>query len=380
PVGVVEDADDRRVYKIPVCARFGDASHADRACTTGAPITVAYCPTWILPNAGAYGYYRSRLDPAMAMALLDPASAVAKRAKPESAERRMIVEDLAAMVGRDELPADRALALVTKLVRDPDPKLAARASFVDLHVSGLPDELVVKVRAWSVATFAPLARQLGWQRAKTDTDDRERLRATALQRVAHYDPTTRAQAEKLADRWISDRSGLVDDLVPIALAAAAYKGDATRFDRYLAAARAARDTSERQRILRAIGSFTAEPLAARARELMLGKDFDLRDSIGILDSQLEHREVRDGALRWLETHLDELLARLRDDENSWLIGTLAGAFCDTAHRASVATLLTPRVAKIDGAQTTLARGLELTDHCIADVAREMPALQRFFKN
>jgi hypothetical protein len=59
---------------------------------------------------------------------------------------------------------------------------------------------------------------------------------------------------------------------------------------------------------------------------------------------------------------------------------IAGAFCDAAHRADVASLLTPRVGKIDGAKTTLARGLELTDHCIAEVAREMPALQRFFKN
>jgi len=380
PAGLVEDSDDQKVYKIPVCARFGDASHADRACTTGAPITVAYCPTWILPNAGAYGYYRSRLDPAMAISLLDPTSTIAKRARPESAERRMLVEDLAAMVARGELPVDRALGLVAKLVRDPDPRLAARANFVDLHTAGLPDELDQRIRAWQVATFGPLARELGWQRAKTDSDDRQLLRTIALATVASFDPVIRAQAEKLADRWIADRSGLADDLVPVALAAAAYKGDAARFDRYLASARAARDTDERQRILVQLGAFTLEPLAARARDLIVGHDFDLRDSVGILTAQLGRRELRDGALRWLEAHLDEVVAGQRDDENSWTIGVIAGAFCDAAHRADVASLLTPRVGKIDGAKTTLARGLELADHCIAEVAREMPALQRFFKN
>jgi hypothetical protein len=231
-----------------------------------------------------------------------------------------------------------------------------------------------------VTTYKPIARELGWQRAKADSDDRERQRVNALVHVAYFDPTIRAQGEKLADRWLVDRSGLPDDLVPIALAAAAHAGDAARFDRYVAAAHAARDTSERQRILEALGWFTSEPLAARARDLMLGHDFDIRDSVPILYIQLARRELRDGALRWLEAHVDELLALQRDDQNSWLIGAIAGASCDATHRAAVASLLTPRVDKIDGAKTTLARGLELTDHCIDEVAREMPALQRFFKN
>ena len=44
----------------------------------------------------------------------------------------------------------------------------------------------------------------------------------------------------------------------------------------------------------------------------------------------------------------------------------------------MAALLTPRADKISGARVAMTRGLEQTDQCIAEVAREMPALQHFF--
>ena len=214
-----------------MCARYGDATHSDRACVLGKSIDVAYCPTWVIVNADANGYYRSKYDPALATALLDPSSAIAKQAKPTSVERRMIVADIAAMVRRDEVPIERALALVAKLIHDRDPKVAAGADFVSLHGAALPDDLFAAVKQWSIATYGPLARQLGWQRAKGDSDDVERLRAAVLDHVAFHDPAVRAQAEKLADKWLADRRGLPDDLVELALAAAAFKGTAAQFER-----------------------------------------------------------------------------------------------------------------------------------------------------
>jgi hypothetical protein len=204
------------------------------------------------------------------------------------------------------------------------------------------------------------------------------LRRNALGHVSYFDPTARAQAEKLADKWMTDRAAIPDDLVDLALSAAAFKGDAGRFDRYIAAAKATHDTHERQRFLGAIGGFSDPALAARARDLVLAHDFDTRDAIVILQVQLSRREMREGALKWLQQHLDELIGRQRDDENSWTFGQLAGTFCDAAHRDAVAALLTPRADKIAGARVATTRGLEQTDQCIAEVAREMPALQHFF--
>ena len=380
PAGVTETTLDHMLFNVPVCVRYGDAKHSASACSTGAAIPVAFCPTWILPNAGGYGYYRSHVDFESAVALLKP-GAIANVAKPTAPEKQMLIADLAAMVKRDELPIDRALPLVAVLVQDRDPAFAVAADEVaPLQSAGFDEPLYKASRAWSVKVYAALANRLGWHRRAGDSDDLQRLRVAALRHVAFWDPATRKEAEKLADRWTTDRTGLDDDLVGTALAAAAYKGDAMRFDRYLAIAKRPRDTSEARRMLSALGDFTDPALVERAHAIVLAKDFDLRDAQNILWSQLALHETRDATLVFLEAYLDELLARLRDDEASWLLGAVAGAFCDRPHRAAAATLLVPRAAKIDGAQNSVTRGLELADHCIAEVARELPALHRFFKD
>jgi aminopeptidase N len=379
PAGVHETTDDQRVFSIPVCIRYGDATHSDRACSTGAAIPTAYCPTWIISNAGAYGYYRSVIDPSVAKALLAPSSPIAKLAKPTRAEKLMLVADLGAMVKRDQLPIDQALPLVPLLLADPDPKVAQDAMVVaPFATKGLDETLYLRVRAWSLAMYSPLAKRLGWQRGKTDTIERHQLRILAL-RGAALDPVLHAQAAKLVDIWLAQHTGLDDDVVDTALATVAHDGNAALFDRLLAAARAPRDRTEIPRFMRALGTFEDPALAARARELVYGKELDLRDTLDIVYVQLARRETRDAMFDSLEHHIDEVLGRMRDDEASWALGAVAGSFCDAAHRDRVAKLLVQRATKINGAQASVARGLELTDQCIAEVARETPALLRFFK-
>ena len=55
-----------------------------------------------------------------------------------------------------------------------------------------------------------------------------------------------------------------------------------RFERYLAAAKAARDRTEHQRLLSTLGTFTDPAIAKRSLELVLGHDLDMRDSSGIV--------------------------------------------------------------------------------------------------
>jgi hypothetical protein len=232
-------------------------------------------------------------------------------------------------------------------------------------------------RAWLVRTVAPTAKALGWKRAPNDDDDRQRLRATALAITARDEPTLRAQAEKLADQWLADRTGVDDDMVDAMLAAASYAGDAARFDRVLAAAKAPRDRTEVQRLLVALGEFTDPALARRGLELTLTPQFDLRDSSSIITVSLGQHETRDIALAFLAEHIDELLAHMRSDEASWMLGGIAASACDAERRKTVAGLVTARAAKFDGAQNAVAQGLEQSDRCVAEVTRDRAAVDKF---
>ena len=54
-------------WQVPVCLRLGNASGSTQQCelldTTEKTIALEQCPTWVLPNANAGGYYRFTLPP-----------------------------------------------------------------------------------------------------------------------------------------------------------------------------------------------------------------------------------------------------------------------------------------------------------------------------
>jgi len=390
--GVVDPSP--KLWDIPVCLRYGDPASSYRQCVQlatarqtfalegqpaagGAAVAPKTCPTWTILNADAIGYYRSKVDAKASRALLTPSSPIARAARPTPTERMMQIMDLRDAGARDELPLDEVLAQVAVIAADPDDKVAVLAAgTAAMPISGVDDALWQAAQRWTVKTFGARARQLGWHRGANDSDERHDLRKSLLGLVAHEDPKLKAEATQLADRWLVDRSGLDDDLASSALYAAAYRGDAARFARYLAAAKAARDRTEQGQLLSSLGWFANPQLADQALGLVLGRDLDLRDTRGIVFGVLARRETRDLGLAFVTAHLDELVARMRSDEAAVFLGQIAGAFCDPARKAKVAELLPPRAAKIEGAEASVKRGLELADQCIALTQRELPAMQR----
>jgi aminopeptidase N len=392
PAGVADPTP--RLWSVPVCLRYGDARSSFQECVLLTSATAAFelraptgagrrgiagCPTWMFANADAVGYYRSTIDPAVARALLSPSSPIARSARPTAAERMMLVADLRAAVARGELALDQLLDLVPAIIADRDDKVARGALDVaKLPIAGLDDATWNAAQGWYRRTFGARAAQLGWQRRASDSDELHGLREGLVPRIAMSDPALAAEATRLADRWLSRHTGITDDLVGPVLDVAAHHGGAARFERYLAATRSARDRNDQQRLIHALGGFADPALASRALGLVLASELDLRDTVDIVATVLVHRETRDVGLAFVRAHLDELLARMGEAEAADLLRTLAGAFCDPDRRAQIAEIVTPRTARIDGARALVARALEQSDQCIAEVRRQLPALRRLF--
>jgi aminopeptidase N len=389
PAGVVDP--QPKLWSVPVCLRYGDAKSSHKECFSLTTATASFelgakpgggsdarsCPSWMILNGDAVGYYRSTVDVAMARGLLTANSPTARSARPTPVERMMLVEDLRAAVVRDELALDKLLSLVPVVAADPDDKVARSAlAAADLPLRGLDDTMYRAARAWYQKAFGARAKRLGWHRGAKDSEELHDLRQAIVPLVAQEDPALSAEATRLADRWLADRTGITDDLAGAALVVAAYRGDAARFDRYLAAAKAARDRDEHERLLGTLGTFANPAIANKSLALVLGNDLDLRDSLGIVFGVLGRRETRDIGIAFVQAHLDELLPRMRDDEAAGFLGGLAGRFCDTERRAAMEALVVPRAAKIGGAQTRVTRALEQSKQCIAHTERQLPALRR----
>ena len=366
PSGIEPPAGPTPVWPIPVCVRFGDATHAQRVCSTTDSIPVDKCPSWIEPNDSASGYYRSVIEPS----LLD-----AGGAKLTPAEKRMALADLRSMVQRDQLGIDVAIARAVKLARDPDPVVANTAvGEAQFRSDPFDDAFATATRKWRATSFGALARQLGWKRAAGDSDDRERLRESVLSLVGDADAAFARDAARVADDWLAKRPKLDDGLVEVALQTAARWGDAARFDRYVAAAKTA-TVSDRELIVGALGGFVQPELVTKTLDVVLGHDLDIRDTWRLIIYAASHRESRDMTIEFLKAHLAELLPRLRDDEQGWLLGALAGIACDSAHRDAFAALVKPYESKYDD----IKRGFEKSAQCIKQMEHDRPALERLVK-
>jgi hypothetical protein len=291
----------------------------------------------------------------------------------------MLVADLRAAVKRDEIAIDKLLEIVPIVASDRDEKVAQWAFEAgSFNASALDDALYAKAKKYMLRTYGPYAKKLGWTRKPADSDERHDLRRSFVPAVATLDPALMKQATELATRWLADGKGVDDDLVGGMLVATARNGNQAWFDKLFAAAKGARDRREKQRLLYALGTFRDPALAKQALAIVRGTELDLRETSGMLYGVLFARETRELGITFLEAHIDELLARMRDDEAAGFLGAIAGGGCEKAQRDRLVALVEPRAKKFS-AETYVTRGLEQSAQCIVEFQRQLPALKRFLE-
>jgi aminopeptidase N len=370
-------------WSIPVCARWGGPGETGRGCTllTGAAGELVLdrqtCPTWVMPNADGFGYYRVAHTPAGVSTLFP------KGGSPlTAAEQAAVVGDIAALVQAGTFSVGDALARVPAIVADGERHalLATLEIVADARAAFLADDDYARYRRFLARTYGERARALGWVPATHEGPDATLLRAPLLRMVAFAaeDEALASQARALASAWLDDRRALDDTVADVALDVAAMHGDRALFERILdQARRPGLEPRERQTLFSALGRFRDSELADAALAVVSDTAFDLRDTSGILFRVLYARGGRERGWTFVKKHWDALAARMRADEQTWTIENVTKAFCDPAHRADAAAFFGERSAKVDGGPRALANALETVDLCIGQRQANATAVTRF---
>jgi aminopeptidase N len=374
-----------QTWRIPVCLRWPDRATTRRTCVLLlAPeqtIDIDSCPTWLLANDAAAGYYRVAYD-GDARHRLAAEAASGSRSALAPVERIAFLDDLEALAGGGRLPIGLALEALPWALKDPDPLVVSEA--LDLLQLLKPDRLSTDLGPRYARLVQGLlgsrAKALGWEPAEEAPDVRH-LRGRLVPHAALYgeDSTLATEARRLTLAWLSDRQAADADLVWGLLRAAASNGDRSLFDRLLAEVRRSKDREDQSKLFWALGSFRDPALVTRALELLLDTDFDARESVAILWGLMGRRATQDAAWAFVRDQFETLAARSRSDETSWLVGGIVSRFCDEDFRREAAAFFTPRVARIDGAALPLANALETVDACVAEERRNAAAVAEFLR-
>jgi alanyl aminopeptidase len=367
-----------QLWQIPICMR----SDLGPLCTlltekTG-KLALEGCPRWVVPNAGASGYYRSSLDDD---ALAKLTKNVARLTVPE---RMTFFADVVAAAHSGATDIGRSLQMVQALAGDRDrhviegllPLLRAVR-----HAGILPDDARFGFGAFVRQAFSKRARALGMRERKNEPDDARILRPQLLRLEGDegLDPTVRADARKLSLQWLSDHGAASPELASAVLYLAALDADGTLWEKLHAAAKAEQNRVERQRILEAMGAVRNPELAEKNFALFLTDEFDSREAMPLLFGANNDAGTRVTLWEFVKKNLTAIDARLPQDFGQRVPLALSG-FCDDDHAAAVAQFFRPHIPDHPGLDRTLSQVVEEIRQCAAFKAKQGPALVAFLKN
>jgi alanyl aminopeptidase len=366
-----------QTWKVPVCASYPGGKSCTLMTGPSAELPLAElkaCPAWVNPNANAAGYYRVHYKGDLLSRLLKG------KALPIH-ERIAILGDALALVRSGHMQEGEVLALVPDLVAEGDRHLVAMTLGL---VSGLSDHLVAddlrpNYRRLVNKLYTARARQLGWKPKPGEDDGTRLLRPALLALVAREDDAAlAAEARKLAEAWLADRSAIDHDLVGTVMHAAGRNADRALWDRLHDAAKKAHDRKERAQALGAMGAVRDAKLVEENLKIVLSDELDPRESLSLLWGAAGDPKTRQLAYDFVKANYDRILARLPKDSGASLAG-IAGGFCDAEHRADAEAFFKERTPKLNGGPRVLAQTLESMALCDAGRAARQASVTTFLK-
>lgn len=387
PLGSTGDAG--RTWQIPVCARYGVGPKVSEACTLLADregtlaLPGGACADWVMPNADAAGYYRWSLPAADLEKLRKVIGAQSVR------ERMSFVESVRSGFARGTIPAADALAALEPLARDPHPDVASGPMGllrVAREWAAGDAAAVAAIEAYGRKIYAGAAKDLGWDAKKGETPERQLLRQQVLGFLAMSarDPAARAEAQKRGKAYVGfggdnklHPEAVDPNLAELALVVAVQDGDAALYDAVLAKLATVEEAVIRGRLVTALASATRPELAARSRDLLLDPRVLSVEILGMINTQLGELEVREATWKWMQEHLDPLLARM-PPVRAGRLPNATRVFCDADHGKAVEAAFSPRVGSYDGAPRNLGYALELIRLCAARRGAQEASMKSFF--
>jgi alanyl aminopeptidase len=376
-----------QTWQIPVCVAYEAGGVVHHECSILAEAkadmelaAAQTCPAWLLPNDGEAGYYQVAYQGDLLKQVLAD-----RGAHLSVAERVGVLGDVDLMVGDGETSAGIALALVPEFSKDPASQVVQAAANIAslLKTESVPGDLREKGARFIRQEFGERAMALGWLAKLGDSDDTRLLRQKLVPFVASVGEQKDLiqEAEKLARGWLNKGQTISPEMLGPLLDVAAQFGDRDLFNLLQTKAVQERDHNLREVLLEALGSFRDPRLAAASLDLLLSKDFDLRESFyPLLFGPLSYAETRDVPFTFVKLHLDSLLKRLPreiGEDYAATLPTIGASFCDAKRRGELDSFFRDRVKDYTGGPRALAQTLEGIDLCISARQALAPELTAF---
>ncbi|HVS03273.1 MAG TPA: M1 family metallopeptidase [Thermoanaerobaculia bacterium] len=299
---------------LPVHLRWGtrDGRQGETAMLLTAPrqqVPLGEGVEWVVPDAGATGYYRWTLA---GRGLATLAARAGERL--EVGERIALVGNATALLRAGTLSGGELLALLEVFGDDPEPAVVAAT----LDALGTVRRLLIAdasagdLAPWLRRVLAPALQRVGASPRPGEADGVAVLRPQLLRWLgdAGADPDVRRQARRLAEEYLGSPAAIDASLAAVALDLAALDGDERLFRRYLRAFESAGSPAERSRLLSALGCFQRPELRESALRFALSPRVQASETFDVISCLYRTEAGAREGFSWIAGNYEALAGRL----------------------------------------------------------------------
>ncbi|WP_225737133.1 M1 family metallopeptidase [Dyella acidiphila] len=383
PLGA--NGDGERHWGIPVCVRYSTAAGSRDACTLldTAQATLALpgadAASWVMPNAGAQGYYRYALD-SHSLATL-----AAHTARLSDVEQLAYADAIEASFHHGDIDAGEVLAALRPLADAPAREVAtaplAQVAWIYRHLAHTDAQRAAVVQ-WVTTAYLPHLQRLGYQ-ARAGESDGDALWRTALVPPLAFEfklPAVRAVLLQQGDALLAAmRNGSFDaqhvdrEMAIAALGVAVQERGEAALQTLATAEEGGGDSVWQRQLVQAMAHANDSPSAAQLRALALDPKLDGVAMLGLLMTTDGNVMDRDARWQWFDAHLPKLLAGLPGPAAAYMPSMLAMEACSDADATRLQAMFGGAAAQVPGVARGVAQAGETIHLCGALRAAQDPA-------
>ncbi|TNE57346.1 MAG: M1 family peptidase [Alphaproteobacteria bacterium] len=365
-----------QTWQIPICYR----TDAGESCVLMTEEEQRFelgesCPSYFMPNAGAYGYYRWSLDRASLDKMMSSFDAFS------SLEGASVANNLQAWFNAGEASFDQLVGMSRVFATHSDATIAGAPIGILTTVAyrGVDVENEATMATLLVDLYGDKLKEVGlYANTAADAADPTGMSAlrkslTTLMAFVAKDAAVRDELKAMGELAIGFQGrseGLPVEAVGIrylALAVAAQENGQEFVDALEATFKDSKDGGLRSNILYALAHVEDPDLAyALLEEVTLAEWTRQNESTAFVGYALANDKIRDASWAWLSEgdHLKKMALRLPNFARG-NVARLGSGACDVDGRDAYKALMEANYDVLDGGPREVAQGIEKINHCIA---------------
>jgi aminopeptidase N/puromycin-sensitive aminopeptidase len=370
-------ADPSQRWTVPVCIKTTakPECHLITPNDAAVPLASPAAGSFFYANANAKGYYRTSYTPSQLNAIV-----AAAETKLNPQERIGLLGDRWALVRSGQADVSGFLNLVLALKKDPNGLVMEssldKVKSIDARIA--TDEDRTQLAEVIRREFSPTYASLGHPN-KSDSYDRQLLRAELMEILGDaQDPAVLAEAKDITERAYGPGArkskGLDPILTEAAISVTAEHGDASLYDKVLAASKDGSDPGLQSEALRTLALFTDPQLVRRTLDYVVSGEVRNQDSWIPMAILLSSRDTRETTWEYIQQNWPKVHAQFTTNSGSRVVAA-AGTFCSVEKRNEVSSFF--QTHKVDAAERTLAKTLDNIDDCVRVRSTQEPRLEQW---